>query len=240
VVGPCVLGYPFTSANPRTSQAFNESGVLRSFKGSATNVQMYYNDEHAMTLGADTGGFTTTPFSAEYAKPNTTTKVAGDAGASAPENPPALSIGNPAATDPAARPEFPALFVTDITADPGATPASHANVPNWNDWQFGGAANAPQFVYGTWKKATLVSGVLKPVAADPTKNDWFLGPNADLANIPSALKDEGYGAEVKWLSSALQLQPGHVYRLQFMVHDGDQNNGGGDVGQACFNAVIPN
>ncbi len=35
------------------------------------------------------------------------------------------------------------------------------------------------------------------------------------------------------------LQPGHTYRLQFMVHDGDQNKTGGDVGQACVNVDIP-
>jgi hypothetical protein len=32
---------------------------------------------------------------------------------------------------------------------------------------------------------------------------------------------------------------GHnVYRIQFMVHDGDQNKAGGDVGQACVNVTL--
>ena len=48
----------------------------------------------------------------------------------------------------------------------------------------------------------------------------------------------GYGAEVRWNVNSLRLngQPlisGHTYRLQFIVHDGDQNKTGGDVGQAC-------
>jgi hypothetical protein len=31
------------------------------------------------------------------------------------------------------------------------------------------------------------------------------------------------------------LVAGHRYRAQFIVHDGDQNKDGGDVGQACVN-----
>src|SRR6185437_16682449 len=61
-VTPCALvacspPYPFTSLNPRTSIAFNESEVLRAFRMSMdaqcnpTTLQMFYNDEHAMTLG---------------------------------------------------------------------------------------------------------------------------------------------------------------------------------------------
>jgi len=37
----------------------------------------------------------------------------------------------------------------------------------------------------------------------------------------------------------LGLIPGHTYRLQFMVHDGDQNKSGGDVGESCANGHIP-
>ena len=33
--------------------------------------------------------------------------------------------------------------------------------------------------------------------------------------------------------ASLNLIPGHLYRLYFMVHDGDQNHTGGDVGQDC-------
>src|SRR5438874_603630 len=55
VVAPCVLGYPFTSQNPRTSVAFNESEVLRAFKpatvGPGERLMVFYNDEHALTLG---------------------------------------------------------------------------------------------------------------------------------------------------------------------------------------------
>jgi hypothetical protein len=35
------------------------------------------------------------------------------------------------------------------------------------------------------------------------------------------------------------LRLGHSYRLEFMVHDGDQNKTGGDAGEACMTVVIP-
>src|SRR5262249_35978703 len=65
---------------------------------------------------------------------------------------------------------------------------------------------------------------------DPAKNDWNLdGGDA----VPPRLENQGYGAEVRWDVSLLGLQPGRIYRLYFMVHDGDQNKDGGDVGQGC-------
>jgi hypothetical protein len=60
-----------------------------------------------------------------------------------------------------------------------------------------------------------------------------LGPGADP--VPTAQitkKTEGYSAEVVWY---LSLAAGHSYRVQVMVHDGDQNKVGGDVGEACLN-----
>ena len=51
--------------------------------------------------------------------------------------------------------------------------------------------------------------------------------------------NQGYGAEVRWDVSSLGLLPGHVYRMQFMVHDGDQNKAGGDVGQGCATVFMP-
>ena len=70
--------------------------------------------------------------------------------------------------------------------------------------------------------------------ADPAKNNWNLD-GGDPA--PAGLVNEGYGAEVRWDVDKLMadgvLIPGHTYRFQFMVHDGDQNKTGGDVGEAC-------
>ena len=49
----------------------------------------------------------------------------------------------------------------------------------------------------------------------------------------------GYGSDLRWDVSALGLVPGHVYRMQFMVHDGDQNKAGRGVGQGCATVFIP-
>ena len=65
-------------------------------------------------------------------------------------------------------------------------------------------------------------------------------PAGQTCTLPT---NEGYGAEAKWsvdsLKAAGVLQSGHIYRFQFMVHDGDQNKVGGDVGEACVNIAIP-
>ncbi len=63
--------------------------------------------------------------------------------------------------------------------------------------------------------------------SDPAKNDWTLG-GPDSA--PQGLGDEGYGAEVVW---NVPFTAGHSYRVQVLVHDGDQNQSGGDSGEAC-------
>ena len=68
--------------------------------------------------------------------------------------------------------------------------------------------------------------------ADPARNNWNLGPGSDTP--PSGLTNEGWGAEARWNVNDLNLQPDHVYRMQFMVHDGDQNKTGGDAGEACM------
>ena len=70
---------------------------------------------------------------------------------------------------------------------------------------------------------------------DPAKNNWALGPGSDPP--PAGLTNEGWGAEARWNVSDLGLQSSHTYRLQFMVHDGDQNNSGGDSGESCLALV---
>ena len=74
---------------------------------------------------------------------------------------------------------------------------------------------------------------------DPAANDWNLGAGSDTPSVGFAsLTNQGYGIEVRWNVNALGLLSGHTYRLQFMVHDGDQNKTGGDVGQACALVAI--
>jgi hypothetical protein len=135
------------------------------------------------------------------------------------------------------------MFITDVTTDPLSLSG---------DWQYGGTPIPPHAVYGTWKAATrTVDKRVSPTKVtltmdnDPAENNWKLG-SGDPA--PSGLEDEGYGAEVVWNVSDLQvdagqgfqpLQAGHSYRLQFMVHDGDQTKQRGDVGQNCVTVCIP-
>ena len=90
-------------------------------------------------------------------------------------------------------------------------------------------------MFGTWKAATKSGTSIKP-GADPAKNDWNLGTGADPA--PTTIKSEGYGTEASWSFDKLGLQSGHSYRIEFMVHDGDQSNTGGDAGEACLNVSI--
>ena len=235
--------YPYNSANPLTSVDFNESEVLRTNTVTLTNgcvpsqIRVFYNDEHALTLGvrrlivknsAGAGGTVTTdfPFSTLGSSPDSTLDPL---------------VGDPNATDEAGRPLFPAIFVTDITADPlTCTPGHEAGC---KDWQFGGIAIPPHAVFGTWKGAVrTVDNTKNPATdtitpdVDPAKNNYNLGPDADP--VPPGLVNQGYGAEVRWDTEKLGLLPGHTYRLYFMVHDGDQNHQGGDVGQGCATLVM--
>ena len=56
-----------------------------------------------------------------------------------------IASGDQAGTDVSGRPMFPAMFVTDVTANPGN--------PLAGDWQFGGTGIPPDATFGTWKAA---------------------------------------------------------------------------------------
>jgi hypothetical protein len=126
------------------------------------------------------------------------------------------------------------LYVTDITANASS---------RTGDWQSGGTPIAPTAIYGTWKAAVrTIDKTRTPPAisiktdSDPTPNGTNLGSGIPA---PSGTEDLGYLTLVRWDVSSLGLQSGHSYRVQFMVHDGDQNNSGGDVGQNCVNLTVP-
>jgi hypothetical protein len=258
VLGDCVLGYPYTSNVARTSTTFNESEVLTGFLLDGGKLHMWYSDEHALTLGVDSVKidnknapdqyFGISNFPAQYALE----KMAGNGNpgpltSGVNKAPAKLNVGRTStAADPAGvgspndaagRPLYPALFLTDILGHPDNV--AH-NDPDHRagDWQYGGTPIAPNAVYGTWKGATVVVNNNKnpPVTsitpgADPAKNHKVVGTGG--INPPANVQDFGYSADVVWDISTLGLIPGHPYRAQFMVHDGDQNKTGGDVGEAC-------
>jgi hypothetical protein len=223
-------GYPTTTTNPLTATVFNENEVFRAIRpaGAWPNgvVQMFYNDEHAMTLGVrevvvkDSSGTSTTT---DYP----VTALATDPGSStSPQTGTNMLVGDQNGLDPSLRPMWPSLFITDISTDPSNRSG---------DWQMGGVPTAPNAIFGSWKAAvrtvdytkTPSTVTITPDADPKTKNNWML---ADGDTPPAGLANEGYGAEARW---NVQLIPGHSYRIQVLVHDGDQNKGGGDSGEAC-------
>ncbi|MGC4087511.1 MAG: hypothetical protein QM756_06395 [Polyangiaceae bacterium] len=227
MVGPVITdcGYPYASSNPRTSIVFNESEVLRAIAPSGgaplASVKLFYNDEHALTLGVRSvvaSGVTTNyPVSPLTSNPGSVRS---------PQTGTNLLSGEQSGLDAEGRPMWPALFVTDTTLNPD---------DRSGDWQQGGTPWNPNAVYGTWKGAVRTvdaSGASITPDPDPAKNNWNIGIPDPIPASAMAGKAEGYSAEVRW---DLVLVAGHSYRIQVMVHDGDQNKVGGDTGEACVN-----
>jgi hypothetical protein len=232
----CTLRYPFSSTNPLTSLAFEENSMIRASSanplGANDTIKVWYNDETALMLGVrevvvkTSGGSVTNDY---FVSPLGTVPDA----VFHPSVGTTDLTGDQAGTDPQVRPMFPALFITDITTN-GASLSG--------DWQFGGTPIPPSAVYGTWKSSVRIVDQTKSPAtvkligdADPAQNHWNLD-GGDPA--PSGLTDQGYGAEIVWNVSDLNLTPGHTYRAQFMVHDGDPESGV-EAGQGCVTICIP-
>jgi hypothetical protein len=209
--------------------------VLRAFRltGVTQNcipqtLQLFYNDEHALTLGVRRVqtvtclGTTAIDYPVSPNGPPTPNfKLSPMTGATEAQG----------GVDTSGRPMFPAMFITDITADPNSLAG---------DWQFGGTGRPPDAVFGTWKAAVrtidqTTGTVTVTPDADPAANNWNLdGGGSDPVPTPTPT-NQGYGAECRWdmTNPSLGFIQGHMYRLYFMVHDGDQNKVGGDAGQAC-------
>jgi hypothetical protein len=190
-------------------------------------IQVFYNDEHALTLGCATAS---DPVSAMPSNPGTV---------SYPQT------GDPACVDTVGRPLRPVLYITDLTNDPTCMAG---------DLQQGGQPYDPIAVFGTWKSAAEGSGnVGTPDTTDPAANGTNLGSSADplpssatgsttmggmpmggmpMGGMPKGgtmMCSEQYTAELRF---EVALIAGHSYRFQAIVHDGDQNKGG-DSGEGC-------
>jgi hypothetical protein len=226
-------------------------------------IRLFYNDEHALTLGirqisVKTKTGTTTP--------TTTTSypvapLSGNpASVSNPTVGPTTLTGDTSGADPVGAPMFPALFITDLTINQDLESKA-------GDWQFFGTPIPPHFVSGTWNAAVKTVDKTKtpnvttvtPDADPATKNNWTLASGSDP--VPAGLTNQGYGVEIRWNVNDLYVNrtagtgstaadpdarklsdpffAGHTFRMQFMVHDGDQNKAGGDVGQNCSTVTIP-
>jgi hypothetical protein len=242
-----------TTAVPRDQQKFNEIGIAEGFSVTSggtpsqpLTVNIFYSDEHALTLGQGSPP-ATTQWTATYSKPSSTVKQIDDAGTNPaglgtdPQPDPAtVATGNPAAIDPGGRPVYPALFITDLTVN-GATSRA-------GDWQADATdtansrAQSPNYVGGTWKPA----GAANPLGSDGkvATNGVNLGPHSEafVRNISSAQGIEAYGAEIRWDVKNLNdsngdpLRAGHTYRVQMIIHDGDHV---ADTGEACVNFTVP-
>ena len=239
----CTVGYPDDSSPPRSQVLFNESEVLRYFDPGADNcaagqdtIKLWYSDEHALTLGVSKvivdgveHPFPITP------RPTAPTCKQGAELQFGATDPTGDLSGNDTAKG-GGRPLWPALFITDLTC---YGPKSRAG-----DWQQGGVGIPPQRVCGVWKGAiktvdhSRVPSVTVTPEADPPKNGWTLGGGEPPKVGFNNLTNQGYGAECEWFVKDLGLVAGHTYRLYFMVHDGDQNKVGGDVGHACTTVRI--
>jgi hypothetical protein len=221
-------GYPTTTGSSLSKVTFSENEVLAAIQpqGAAPQgiVRLFYNDEHALTLGVrqvaikTSSGTTTTDYPVTPLATNPGSAINPQTGTN-------MLVGDQRGIDASLRPMWPVLFITDISNNP---------MNREGDWQMGGRPSAPSAIFGSWKAAVrTIDNTKNPAVttitpdADPTKNNWNL---AGGDPVPAGLGNEGYGAEARW---DVTLAPGHSYRLQVLVHDGDQNKTGGDSGEAC-------
>jgi hypothetical protein len=221
-------GYPMMGAGQLAAITFSEDEVLRAIQpegGAPTGiVRMFYNDEHALTMGVrsvvvkSAAGTTMMDYAVSPLANNPDMVTDPKTGTNE-------LIGDQSGLDQSLRPMWPVLYVTDITKNP---------MDRSGDWQMGGRPVGPNAVFGTWKAAVrTVDKTVTPNTVtitpdkDPTKNNWNL---AGGDPVPAGLTNQGYGAEVRW---SVPLTPGHSFRVQVLVHDGDQNKAGGDSGEAC-------
>ncbi len=113
-------GYPSTSFVESTTLV----GINAVGGGSSPAIiQVFYNDEHALTLGCATASNPVSPLSPDPAAvfyPQT---------------------GDPACTDAVGRPLRPVVFITDLSVDPSCKAG---------DMQMGGPAYDPVAIFGSW------------------------------------------------------------------------------------------
>jgi len=177
--------------------------------GPGGSIKAFYKDEWPITLGSgDVSPLNGNP--GHIVNPN---------------------VGNTGVKDQNNFPYYPAIFITDITNDQNSVSG---------DAQNGGKAYPPYEIYGTWKAlgVTFGGGVYSCRERYDKNNCNGLnlgGPDAfpsqsNLLQEKDARNEPFTSAEIIWNVDNLGLTQGHDYRVQIILHDGDQ---GGDIGQAC-------
>lgn len=188
--------------------------------GNQTAVKVWYDDEWPLTLGSG---------SVSQMKVQPGDHITGP------------NVGDQTARDPSNLPYFPALFLTDITTNPQ---------DQSGDAESGGTPILPDDVYGAWKPL----GAPERLGTNDCNGTYLAGGDALPANpngpqgVGAAFSgpwnrgvDTTCTAEIIWKIPNLKLksQPlvsGHIYRAEFIIHDGDRD---GDVGEACVTINMP-
>ena len=227
--GVDTCGYP----NASNSTVFNENTLATWIQtngtGLSATISAYGNDEKGILLGV------TDP--ASSATVTALGTVPGHA-----SNP---SLGDLNKFDASGRPQYPAIFVTNLTQDGAGSTAG--------DWQQGGAAQAKvSDVFGAWTAGVYDAqgNYGKPVVPSGTNktgtNTYNLGNGSDAPKgVLASSANEAFGVEFRWNVSDLvddhgnALAPGNTYRFQVFLHDGDQNKDGGDAGELCTTLMAP-
>jgi len=245
----CSFFYPDNSNPPRSQQGYSESQIVAAVEPGKSGcpvgdnqLKVWYNDEYAVGLGIrrvvvytspTDSTVTDYPVSPSPASPACMTGLQFGA-----TNQSGLQTGNDTAVD-GGRPIWPVVYVTDITLNKGA---------RTGDWEAGSTSGIPASrVCGVWttgvRRVFTYLGNKVTVTMDPSpaaQNHWNLGAGADTPPGGfGAFPDLGYGAEVSWDLTTFGFQPGHRYRLETILHDGDQqSDAGGDAGHGCTRVVV--
>ena len=194
----------------------DEPGILYAFLPGCSEtvpangiIKVWYTDEHALTLGKGPG-VSAMPANRMLQNPQ---------------------VGDKTARDSGNFQYYPSLFLTDITDDPtlktGDAPTS------------GASGIPPSAVFGTWKALGEDDPNGSGFETLPTGADQFSSiPSVDLnTRTGERGTEEGFQAEILWNVSSLGLLPGHSYRAQFVIHDGDRE---GDIGLGCTTIIMSN
>lgn len=166
-------------------------------------IALWYHDENAMTLGQNAPAMKNHPVDTIF-----------------PSQSGSGGVGDQTVKDNIGLFVYPSLYLLDLTLNPNGQPidAIHAGNPK-----------LPDAVYGTWKSYNT--------GGNPPTNQQQLPAGADPFPASGSVSCNGhdcaFGSEVVWNVNSLGLTSGHDYLAVFIVHDGDSDPSGSDLGTSC-------